>query len=74
MNRREFLDAGMTAIALSNLAQPQSKTHDMGGMQHPMPERPEDIVMLIYLGMTALDLIGPQQVFGYVGRQCAFGC
>ena len=42
MNRREFLYAGMTAIALSNLAQPQSKTHDMGGMQHPMPERPED--------------------------------
>jgi len=40
----------------------------------PMPERPEDIVMLIYPGMTALDLIGPQQVFGYVGRQCAFGC
>ncbi len=38
----------------------------MGGMQHSMPEKPEEIAMLIYPGMTALDLIGPQQVFGYL--------
>jgi len=35
-------------------------------MNHPMPAKPEEIAMLIYPGMTALDLIGPQQVFGYV--------
>lgn len=28
--------------------------------------KPEEIAMLIYPGMTALDLIGPQQVFGYI--------
>lgn len=31
-----------------------------------MPAKPEEIAMLIYPGMTALDLIGPQQVFGYL--------
>lgn len=31
-----------------------------------MPAKPEEIAMLIYPGMTALDLIGPQQVFGYI--------
>ena len=31
-----------------------------------MPEKPAEIAMLIYPGMTALDLIGPQQVFGYL--------
>jgi cyclohexyl-isocyanide hydratase len=29
-------------------------------------QQPEQIVMLVYPGMTALDLIGPQQVFGYM--------
>jgi len=66
MNRRDFLYGAITAAAVSQLGLTQSKTHDMGGFQHPMPERPEDILMLIYPGMTALDLIGPQQVFGYV--------
>lgn len=31
-----------------------------------MPEKPAEIAMLIYPGMTALDLVGPQQVFGYL--------
>jgi len=31
-----------------------------------MPAAPENIVMLLYPGMTALDLVGPQQVFGYL--------
>lgn len=30
------------------------------------PATPEQIVMLVYPGMTALDLVGPQQVFGYL--------
>ena len=29
-------------------------------------KQPEQIAMLVYPGMTALDLIGPQQVFGYM--------
>lgn len=35
-------------------------------MHHTMPARPEEIAMVIYPGMTALDLIGPQQAFGYL--------
>jgi len=66
MDRRNFLYGAVAAAAMSQLGLAQSKTHDMGGLQHPIPERPEDIVMLIYPGMTALDLIGPQQVLGYV--------
>jgi len=38
----------------------------MGGLQHFVPPQPEKIAMLIYPGMTALDLIGPQQAFGYM--------
>ena len=44
----------------------QSQTEEkLTRMNHPMPAKPEDIAMLVYPGMTALDLIGPQQVFGY---------
>jgi cyclohexyl-isocyanide hydratase len=39
---------------------------EMGGLKHFMPNKPEQIAMLIYPGMTALDLIGPQQAFGYM--------
>ena len=39
---------------------------EMGGLRHFMPNKPEQIAMLIYPGMTALDLIGPQQAFGYM--------
>ncbi len=38
---------------------------NMDGLKHLMPEKPEQIAMLIYPGMTALDLIGPQQAMGY---------
>jgi cyclohexyl-isocyanide hydratase len=38
---------------------------DMSGLKHFWPAKPEQIAMLIYPGMTALDLIGPQQAFGY---------
>ena len=47
------------------LVPPGYKVMDMDGLKHLMPDKPEQIVMLIYPGMTALDLIGPQQVFGY---------
>jgi cyclohexyl-isocyanide hydratase len=69
MDRREFtrnLCAAAFGTALVRDMSAQQKSHDMGGMQHPMPDKPEEIAMLIYPGMTALDLIGPQQVFGYV--------
>jgi cyclohexyl-isocyanide hydratase len=69
VNRREFgwnLWGMALNAALAKTALAQQKSYDMGGMQHPMPERPEQIAMLIYPGMTALDLIGPQQVFGYL--------
>jgi cyclohexyl-isocyanide hydratase len=42
------------------------KEHDFLGLKHYLPERPEEIAMLVYPGMTALDLVGPQQVFGYM--------
>jgi cyclohexyl-isocyanide hydratase len=41
------------------------KEHDFMGLKHTMPDQPEQIAMLVYPGMTALDLIGPQQIFGY---------
>jgi cyclohexyl-isocyanide hydratase len=71
MNRREFSQR-LCGIALSavfaKMAVAQQQTHDTRGKQHSRPEKPEEIGMLIYPGMTALDLIGPQQVFGYLGN------
>jgi len=69
MNRREFtrnLCGAAFGVAIVQASVAQQKSHEMGGMRHPMPDKPEEIAMLIYPGMTALDLIGPQQVFGYV--------
>jgi cyclohexyl-isocyanide hydratase len=74
MNRREFTRslcgaALGTAVIRAAAAQdqPQDKqekkeTHD------PTTDKPQEIAMLIYPGMTALDLIGPQQVFGSLGK------
>lgn len=69
MNRRQFtrnLCGAALSTALAQAMTSQEKAHEMAGIHHPMPEKPEEIAMLIYPGMTALDLIGPQQVFGYV--------
>lgn len=69
MNRRQFTRNLCGAALSATLAQTitaQEKSLTMGGIQHPMPAKPEEIAMLIYPGMTALDLIGPQQVFGYL--------
>jgi cyclohexyl-isocyanide hydratase len=74
MTRRDLalsLAAG-TAAALAKSAEPETlvpppgySIMDMGGLKHFWPNKPEQIAMLIYPGMTALDLIGPQQAFGY---------
>src|SRR5215472_15071164 len=69
MNRREFgqgLCGAVLSAALAKMEGAQQQTHDMSTMPHPKPEKPAEIAMLIYPGMTALDLIGPQQVFGYL--------
>jgi cyclohexyl-isocyanide hydratase len=69
MNRREFgqgLCSAAVGAAFARLAVAQQQAHDTGGAQHPQPEKLGGIAMLIYPDMTALDLIGPQQVFGYL--------
>jgi hypothetical protein len=69
MNRREFsqqLCGAALSAAVAKMAVAQQQTQDTGGKQHSTPEKPAEIAMLIYPGMTALDLIGPQQVFGYL--------
>lgn len=69
MNRRQFtrnLCGAALGVALAETTNAQQMSHDMGVIQHPLPEKPEEIAMLIYPGMTALDLIGPQQTFGYL--------
>ncbi len=69
MNRREFnqqLCAAALSGAFVKLAAAQRQTHDISGKRRSITEKPTEIAMLIYPGMTALDLIGPQQVFGYL--------
>ncbi len=69
VNRREFsqqLCGAALSAAFAKMALAQRQTHDTSGKQHSTPEKPAEIAMLIYPGMTALDLIGPQQVFGYL--------
>src|SRR5215469_10930013 len=71
MNRREFNEqlcgAALSAF-FAKMTVAQQQTHDTSGQQPPKPEKPEEIAMLIYPGMTALDLVGPEQVFGYLGN------
>jgi cyclohexyl-isocyanide hydratase len=69
MNRREFsqqLCGAALSAAFAKMAIAQRQTHDTSGKPHSEPQKPTQIAMLIYPGMTALDLIGPQQVFGYL--------
>ena len=63
ITRRELVGAMAVASALAQ--KPAAGDYDMGGLKYKMPEKPEQIAMLVYPGMTALDLIGPNQVFGY---------
>ena len=69
MDRREFsqqLCGAALSAAFAKMTVAQQQTSDTSGQQPLKPEKPEEIAMLIYPGMTALDLIGPQQVFGYL--------
>jgi cyclohexyl-isocyanide hydratase len=69
MNRREFsqqICGAALSAAVARMAVAQQQTKDASGQHHSIPEKPAEIAMLIYPGMTALDLIGPQQVFGYL--------
>jgi len=59
--------AAQTVDSKKLIPPPGYSVMDMGGLKHFMPDKPERIAMLIYSGMTALDLIGPQQTFGYMG-------
>src|SRR5512146_650745 len=64
MNRREFSQqlcgAALGVATFARIAVARRQAH----RQQPMAEKLTEIAMLIYPGMTALDLIGPQQVFG----------
>ena len=71
MNRRELgknLCSTAAAAAFARLALAQQRANDTSSTPRPVPTKPGGIAMLIYPGMTALDLIGPQQVFGYLSR------
>jgi hypothetical protein len=59
--------AALSAVAASAQEAVRGRSeHDFLGLKHYMPEKPDEIAMLVYPGMTALDLVGPQQVFGYL--------
>ena len=69
MNRREFgksLCSTAAATALARTVLAQQKANETSRTPRPAPAKPGGVAMLIYPGMTALDLIGPQQVFGYL--------
>ena len=71
MNRREFsqrLYGAALSAAFAKMTVAQQQSQDMSVQQSPNSRRPEEIAMLIYPGMTALDLVGPEQVFGYLGN------
>lgn len=61
--------AAAAGAAQDRPAPAKPRMMNMGGLAHTMPEKPERIAMLAYPGMTALDLVGPQQVFGMMGAQ-----
>jgi cyclohexyl-isocyanide hydratase len=69
MNRREFgqrLCGAAVGATFARLAAAEQEARGTTGTPHPLSEKPGGIAMLIYPDMTALDLIGPQQVFGYL--------
>jgi hypothetical protein len=85
MSRRTLGKALAVEVAACLSAQPEQAnpfalppgyaTTEMGGLKHFMPPKQEQICTVIYLGMTALDLIGPQQIFGFLtGAKVNFAC
>lgn len=63
MTRREL--AAVALAAATAIKAKGQQQHEMAGLKYTMPEKPEEIATLVYPGMTTLDLVGPQQVFGY---------
>ncbi len=70
MDRRDFLATASAALAAGAAVVPvaQATEHD-----HPMPpewaemaRRTDPVLMVVYPGMTALDLVGPQYMFANV--------
>jgi hypothetical protein len=49
---QQLCGAALSA-AFAKMAVAQQQTQDMSGKQHSMPEKPAEIAMLIYPGMTA---------------------
>jgi cyclohexyl-isocyanide hydratase len=65
MNRRDFNQNLTTALVASLFGQTAAAAPAKAAPADPMAMAPSsDIAMLLYPGMTALDLIGPQYAFG----------
>ncbi|BDC49886.1 ThiJ family protein [Bryobacterales bacterium F-183] len=65
LTRREMAMLAAAGAAFGQEGAEATREMEMFGLKHKMPAKPEQVVMLVYPGMTALDLVGPQQVFGY---------
>lgn len=66
ISRRELAGVAMAGTVLRRSFAQESTTGEMAGLKYIVPKKPEQVAMLVYPGMTALDLVGPQQVFGYM--------
>ena len=63
LERRALLLAALTPPLATPAAAAEPPGHDMGAFPADWVKH-EQIAMLVYPGMTALDLIGPQHMFG----------
>ena len=66
ISRRELAATALAAAFVGRASAQDTTTAEMHGLKYLVPKKPEQVAMLIYPGMTALDLVGPQQVFGYM--------
>jgi cyclohexyl-isocyanide hydratase len=70
MDRREFsytMYGAALATVLGQTSVARGIPRDTEDQEHSASDKPLEVAMLVYPGMTALDLIGPQQVLGYLG-------
>jgi cyclohexyl-isocyanide hydratase len=65
MTRRTFALAGAMYQVSGQTPPPGNEAREMAGLHYYAPKNPERVAMLVYPGMTALDLIGPNQALGY---------
>jgi cyclohexyl-isocyanide hydratase len=69
MDRRDFIASASALLATaptliaSAPARAQGHAHEMPAEWLAMAERNDQVLMLVYPGMTALDLVGPQYMF-----------